>query len=118
MAPYIVGGDTDCSKRIRIQDTKKTHSEGEVFLLSHERGWAVLDVVISFTCLILLLMVQKSGVHQLIEVGSLSHLFPGSVPGWLFGISEPSTVGCLAGSSQLVRTMVYDQLAGLMTYLT
>ena len=51
MAPYIVGGDTDCSKRIRIQDTNKTHSEGEVFLLSHERGWAVLDVVISFTIL-------------------------------------------------------------------
>ena len=42
----------------------------------------------------LLLMVQKSCGHQLREVGSLSHYLQGfsTITGWLFGISEPSTV--------------------------
>ena len=42
----------------------------------------------------LLLMVQKSVVHQL--AGSLSHYLQRSIhPRWLLGISEPSTVGHL-----------------------
>ena len=44
----------------------------------------------------ILLMVQKSGAHQLIDVefGSLSSFLQGFFlhPRWLFGISEPSTV--------------------------
>ena len=49
---------------------------------------------ISSEQLTLLLMVQKSVVHQL--AGRLSHYLQRSIhPRWLLGISEPSTVGHL-----------------------
>ena len=44
--------------------------------------------------LVILLMVQKSGVHSPVEVGSLPYHLQGElyIPRWLVGISEPSTV--------------------------
>jgi len=63
--------------------------------------WEMADVVrVAAFGWQLLLMVQKSGGNAPVDMVSISFFTTGFIhPRWLFGISEPSTVGCHIGFS-------------------